>query len=207
VPLKDLAVPATVVGYFFEVLLAKELESRFPQLWRGHESKDEKDLVYLPNPSLSVEIKTSGQFSFKVFGNRSYGQEAQKQSLVKKEKSGYYITMNFTGRTMNLLRFGWIDASDWSPQAAPTGQMAGLRSAVYEYKLVRIHGRYRLLAPVNLLRGVGPSVAAALEVLGIRTIGDLLGFTESLPPNLAKIRANAFSEYAAEARNLKFEQY
>lgn len=198
VPLRELQVPATVVGYFFEVLFAKELENRYPRLWRGHQNKDEKDLVYLPNPSLSVEIKTSGQCSFKVFGNRSYGQEAQNQSLIKKEKSGYYITLNFTGRTMNLLRFGWIDATDWSPQAAPTGQMAGLRPAVYQYKLVAIPGKYRLLTPVQLLRGVGPSAVAAIATLGIHTIGDLLKFRGELTPKLSSVRAEAIGEYALE---------
>jgi hypothetical protein len=32
----DLRVPATIVGYFFEVLLARELERRTPTLWRGN---------------------------------------------------------------------------------------------------------------------------------------------------------------------------
>lgn len=44
VKLSDLRVPATIVGYFFEVLLARELERRNP-LWRGNQAKDEKDLV------------------------------------------------------------------------------------------------------------------------------------------------------------------
>ncbi|NUQ64678.1 MAG: ScaI family restriction endonuclease [Pirellulales bacterium] len=45
VHLSDLRVPATVVGYFFEVLFCRELERREPNLWRGSQSKDEKDLV------------------------------------------------------------------------------------------------------------------------------------------------------------------
>src|SRR4051794_3719497 len=59
--LMDLDVPATIIGYFFEVLLARELEYREPARWRGSRSKEEKDLVYIPEPSLSIEIKTSGQ--------------------------------------------------------------------------------------------------------------------------------------------------
>src|SRR5712692_9161905 len=59
VSLADLRVPSTVVGYFFEILLTRYLQRRVPQTWRGTQSKDEKDLVYLPDPSLSVEIKTS----------------------------------------------------------------------------------------------------------------------------------------------------
>ena len=49
VKLSALKVPATIIGYFFEVLLANELQRRDPTLWRGTQSKDEKDLVYLPN--------------------------------------------------------------------------------------------------------------------------------------------------------------
>ncbi|HVC98661.1 MAG TPA: ScaI family restriction endonuclease [Pirellulales bacterium] len=57
VRLAELAVPATVVGYFFEILFAKELEARYPGQWRGHLAKDDKDLVYVPDAAMSVEIK------------------------------------------------------------------------------------------------------------------------------------------------------
>jgi hypothetical protein len=66
--LTDLDVPATVIGYFLEVLFAREMQARFPTDWRGSRNKDEKDLVYIPEPSLSVEMKTSGQLGLKVYG-------------------------------------------------------------------------------------------------------------------------------------------
>jgi len=187
VPLADLRVPATVVGYFFEILLARELERRHPGIWRGNRSKDEKDLVYLPEPALSVEIKTSGQAGFKVYGNRSYGQKAGNDLLAKKEKSGFYLTVNFFGQTLTLIRFGWIDADDWDPQEAPTGQMAGLRRAVYDYKLIPIPGTYRRQVPVLLLDGVGPATDAQFAGLGIRTVGDLLDRRGQLPGRLARL--------------------
>jgi hypothetical protein len=189
VKLADLRVPATVVGYFFEILLARELERRDPR-WRGSQSKDEKDLVYLPDPSLSVEIKTSGQAGFKVFGNRSYGQKAASDLLVKKEKSGFYITANFFGQVLTLIRFGWIDADDWDPQEAPTGQMAGLKQAVYDYKLLPIPGTYRQQTPVLLLDGVGPATEKQFAELGINTVGDLLHYQGQLPSRLARIVQN-----------------
>ena len=34
----------------------------------------------------------------------------------KKEKSGFYITVNFFNQILTLIRFGWIDADDWDPQ-------------------------------------------------------------------------------------------
>ncbi len=188
VRLSDLRVPATIVGYFFEVLLARELERRAPTSWRGNLSKEDKDLVYIPDPAFSVEIKTSGQAGFKVFGNRSYGQKSGTDLIPKKEKSGFYITVNFYHRTLTLIRFGWIDASDWDPQEAPTGQMAGLKPAVYENKLVPIPGAYRQHAPVILLDSVGPSTSEQLRKLGISTIGDLLRFDQELPDIVTRIR-------------------
>lgn len=181
VGLKDIAVPATVVGYFFETLFAREMQRRHPGRWRGNSSKDEKDLVYVRDQNLSVEIKTSGQAGYRVFGNRSYGQEADNDLLVKKEKSGYYITVNFCGHDLTLVRFGWINASDWKPQAAQTGQMAGLAQYVYDYQLVALPGAYRRQAPVQLLNGIGAKTAERLRDLGIATVGDLLEFDGELP--------------------------
>jgi len=197
--LTDLDVPATVIGYFFEVLFAKEMENRFPGQWRGTRNKEEKDLVYIPDLTLSVELKTSGQLGYKVYGNRSYGQKLQKAELAKKEKSGYYITMNFYKRTLTLLRFGWIDASDWRPQASPTGQMAGLSDKVYQNKLVVIAGDYRLDAPLRLLSGVGPATAEQFQKLGIRTIRELLGSPKLSVKRLEAIRASACREYQVAA--------
>lgn len=187
VGLADLRVPATVVGYFFEVLFARELERQDPR-WRGSQSKEEKDLVYLPDSALSVEVKTSGQAGFKVYGNRSYGQRTRNDLLAKKEKSGFYITVNFYNQIMTLIRFGWIDADDWDPQEAPTGQMAGLKQAVYRYKLLPIAGSYRGESPVLLLDGVGPSISGQLAEFGIHTIGDLLHYPKELPGRLARIK-------------------
>jgi len=188
VGLAELKVPATIIGYFFEILLAMELERRQPMVWRGSQSKDEKDLVYLPDPAFSVEIKTSGQRGFKVYGNRSYGQRTARDVPAKKEKSGYYITVNFFGQTLTLLRFGWIDADDWDPQEAPTGQMAGLGKAVYDYELLAISGSYRQQAPVIVLDGVGPKTEELLAGIGIRTVGDLMRYTGELPPALTRIK-------------------
>lgn len=188
IDLDQLVVPATVVGYFFEVLFAKEMERRFPGTWRGCQQGDDKDLVYIPDPHFSVEIKTSGQLGIKVYGNRSYGQKASNQLLVKKEKSGFYITVNFFKQTLVLIRFGWIDAIDWKPQLAPTGQMAGLPEDVYRHKLVPISGDYQLKAPVAIVPDIGPIATAELAEIGITTVGDFLSFQRSLPAKLLRIR-------------------
>jgi hypothetical protein len=118
--------------------------------------------------------------------------------LVKKEKSGYYITVNFYQRTLTLLRFGWIDQNDWQPQSSATGQMAGLPEHVYEEKLVCIPGDYRLSGPVELLKGVGEKTAEQLHRLGIQTIRELLDHPGKLPENrLETIRTAAKAAYRA----------
>lgn len=187
VKLTELEVPATVVGYFFEILLARELENRFPTVWRGNQSKDEKDLVCLTKPKHSFEIKASGQRAFKVYGNRSHGQKAENESLVKKEKSGYYATLNFYGQTLTLIRFGWVDADDWEPQGAPTGQMAALKEAVYKYQRIPIPGAYRRRGPVGLLAGVGDKTEGELAKLGVSTIGDFIDKQSTLSTRFSAI--------------------
>ena len=180
--LDQMDVPATVAGYFFEKLFVRELQSRFPVEWRGAKSKDEKDIVYMPDSRFSIEMKTSGQLGTKVYGNRSYGQKPADTSIISKaEKSGYYITANFYKKTLILLRFGWIDASDWKPQASPTGQAASLPNEVYQHKLVEIAGAYRLNAPVALIEGVGPKTAQVFASENITTIYELLNHTGDNP--------------------------
>jgi ScaI restriction endonuclease len=202
VRLDALDVPSTVIGYFFEVLFARELQRRDPENWRGNQSGDEKDLVYLKEPRFSVDIKTSGQLGDRAYGNRSYGQEVQNINLAKKEKSGYYITVNFYRTTLTLLRFGWIDASDWKPQSSETGQMAGLSKEVYEGKLIIIPGDYRLDGPVELLNQVGKKTAAKFHARQIHTIRDLLDFTGAFPERrLQVIRSAAQQAYRPEQQS------
>ncbi|MBM3241209.1 ScaI family restriction endonuclease [Candidatus Poribacteria bacterium] len=177
ISLDEIDVPATVIGYFFEKLYARELEIRYPNQWRGGRSKGEKDLVCLINPFFSTEIKSSGQLGTKIYGNRSYKQETRDDSLIsKEEKSGYYITVNFYGTTITLLRLGWIDFEDWQPQKAATGQAATLKGEVYQHKLIEITGEYRLNAPVGLLEGIGKKRIKIFASEGIKTMRDLLDY-------------------------------
>ena len=175
--LAEIDVPATVIGYFFEKLLARELEVQFPDQWRGNLTKDEKDLVYIPDPSFSVEVKSSGQLGDKIFGNRSYGKRSRDEGQIfKPEKSGYYITVNFYRQTLTLLRFGWIDFNDWKSQSAESGQAATLSAEAYRYKLIDIPGAYRLQSPVGILKGVGSKTLAIFVQEGVTTVQQLLSY-------------------------------
>lgn len=192
-PFAEADPPATVVGYFFEKLFAKELAARFPAVWRGGRGS-EKDLHCLSNEAFSIEMKASGQLGYKVYGNRSYGQQVENADAAKKDKSGYYITINFYRQTLTMLRFGWIDADDWQAQKSATGQMAGLGDDVYRYKLLTIHGPYILNGPVQIVEGVGPRAAAELTAAGLTTIGQLVTAT-TVPARYAKLQATARERY------------
>lgn len=192
-PLAAINPPATVIGYMFEKLFAQELATRLPGLWRGGVGS-EKDLYCLADESKSVEMKASGQLGYKIYGNRSYGQVLENADAAKKDKSGYYITVNFYGQTLTLLRFGWIDASDWQAQKSPTGQMAGLGPEVYAHKLLTIPGAYVLNGPIQLLDGVGGKAAEELARLGLHTIGQLI-HAGRVPPKYEKLQLFARQQY------------
>lgn len=89
-----------ILGFFLHELIPLELKARYPNDWRGEEEKVDKDLVYLPDNNFSIEIKTSSNKS-RIFGNRSFPQKS-KSKKEKKEKSGYYIAINFSKVTPDL---------------------------------------------------------------------------------------------------------
>jgi len=132
------------IGAFLHEIIALEFASRYPGIWRRDESGAEKDLVYIPNPIYSIEIKTSSSPK-SIFGNRSYAQETDSP---KKAKSGYYLAVNFgkfavRGQinqkpTLSLVRFGWLDHTDWIGQSAATGQQARLDPSVERFKLLKL---------------------------------------------------------------------
>lgn len=125
-----------VMGFFLHELIPLELSRKYPNVWRADRRADEKDLVYIPNPALSAEIKTSSHPT-KIFGNRSYAQEVGKRK-AKKDKSGYYLAINCEPFSFTIagepiltvrprivrIRFGWLDGADWTGQAAATGQQS-----------------------------------------------------------------------------------
>jgi hypothetical protein len=132
-----------IMGFLLHELIPLEFAARYPELWRGEQSKSDKDLVYIPDARFSVEIKTSSNRT-KIFGNRSYAQESE--SASKKAKSGYYLQVNFGkfGKStakpeILLIKFGWLDHIDWLGQAAATGQQAHLAPSTANNKLLSIY--------------------------------------------------------------------
>lgn len=129
-----------IMGSYLHELIPIMLAYKHPGIWRKERTKDEKDIVYIPDDYYSVEIKTSSNAT-NIYGNRSYGQENSKNNSGKK-KYGYYLTVNFEKYTdtnhnprIRKIRFGWIDHSDWHAQTAATGQQAALALEARDHKL------------------------------------------------------------------------
>ncbi len=127
-----------IMGFLLHELIPLEFAARYGTKWKGGRLNDEKDLVYIPDKKYSLEIKTSSNKAH-IFGNRSY---AQATTDTKKSKSGYYLAINFekfapdnAKPKVTLIRFGWLDHSDWLGQKAASGQQARLGSFVEENKL------------------------------------------------------------------------
>lgn len=139
---KDIFPKPQIMGFFLHELIPLELKARFPKDWRGELNSNDKDIVYIPNEYYSIEIKTSSSPK-NIFGNRSYAHEGDSQ---KKSKSGFYLAINFQkfkklkkSPKVVLIRFGWIDHTDWIGQAASTGQQARLSKEVETKKLKVIY--------------------------------------------------------------------
>lgn len=136
--------PQIMASYLHE-LIPFEFAELQPCKWRKDRSVDEKDLVFIPNQKFSAEVKCSSSKTG-IFGNRSY---AQKPSSSKKSKSGYLIAVNFEKFASRerycprprivLVRFGWLDHTDWRPQRAQTGQQASLKPESRNRKLLTLY--------------------------------------------------------------------
>ena len=139
---KEIFPKPQIMGFFLHELIPLELAARYPKKWRGERSAGDKDIVYIPNDRLSIEVKTSSNPSH-IFGNRSYAQGTTKN---KKAKSGYYLAVNFQKFSTSLkrpnillVRFGWLDSTDWIGQKAATGQQSRLPTEVESFKLLEIY--------------------------------------------------------------------
>lgn len=136
-----------LMGSILHELIPLTLAKTLPE-WRRERTSAEKDLVFIPDAAMSIEIKTSSHRT-SVFGNRSFGIDDPGRG--KKAKDGYYLTVNFDkwphgDRAMKrpeirIVRFGWIDHTDWVAQVAQSGQQSSLPALVYNQQLLTIFKR------------------------------------------------------------------
>ncbi len=186
ISVREAGLSAQVIGNFFQKIFTHQLENKFKDDWRGDSYKKDKDLVYIKDINFSVEMKSSGQPGYELYGNRCTSLDVNKKSSGK-DKSGYYITVNFIGDKLTLLRFGWIDNDDWQPQKSPTGHAATLDKDVYKYKLIDINGSYRNNTPIMLCAGIGEATEEYCNKHHVFTFQDLRGYIGN-DEKIAKLR-------------------
>lgn len=141
----DLFPKPQVLGNLLHEVVPYLLQKSRPTEWRPDIAKDEKDVVYIPNPTtFSFEIKTSSSGSG-IYGNRSVSQKPTSRPAVK-DKSGYFLAINYTPMhktnqvgPVTLIRMGWFDHLDWAGQIAPSGQAASLSKDVRTHKLMSLY--------------------------------------------------------------------
>jgi hypothetical protein len=141
---QDIFPAPQIMSFLLHELVALNLQQRHPRTWRKGIAKNEKDVVCCSDEAYSFEIKASSDKK-QIFGNRSYAQA--ETSYARKSKSGYYLTINFekfveglnTTPAITLIRFGYLEHTDWQGQAAATGQQARLLPATYNTKLLVLY--------------------------------------------------------------------
>jgi hypothetical protein len=127
-----------IMSFLLHELVAYHLSKEFPKVYKVGREKGEKDIHCITDDSLSVEIKGSTHLT-QIFANRSYAQPDTGKG--SKSKNGYYIAINFgkfslTGRPeIAQISFGYLEHTDWIPQASATGQQARLSANAYAHKL------------------------------------------------------------------------
>src|SRR3989339_967384 len=67
---KDIFPKPQIMGFLLHELIPLEFSVRYPNIWRKEKSSSDKDLIYVPDDSFSIEIKTSSNPN-SIFGNRS----------------------------------------------------------------------------------------------------------------------------------------
>ncbi|MCZ2525063.1 ScaI family restriction endonuclease [Streptomyces sp. HB2AG] len=140
---KDIHPTPQNMGSLLHALIPLELAARDAN-WRADSNASEKDLVYEPNQSYSIEIKTSSHKD-QIFGNRSFG--VDNPGRGKKAKDGYYVAVNFEKwgdapgglPRIRLIRYGWLDHTDWVAQKSQTGQQSSLPAVVANTQLLTVY--------------------------------------------------------------------
>lgn len=129
-----------MMGFFLESLINQKIKKIDPNIWLPDPTGYSKDIVNLQNDRYSLEIKTSSSLN-NIYGNRSY---AQKSNNPKKSKDGYYLAVNYESFSnvkddaqpcVTLIRFGYLNSTDWVAQKANTGQQARIPAHIEKSKL------------------------------------------------------------------------
>lgn len=140
---KEIFPSPQIMSFLLHELVARYLSLEFPEVYKVGEEKHEKDIHNIIDPSLGIEIKASSDKK-QIYGNRSYAQPSS--SREEKDKNGYYIAINFDKFSnkaarpkINLIRFGYLEHTDWIAQASATGQQARLKPEANSGKFITLY--------------------------------------------------------------------
>ncbi len=141
---KEIEPVPQIMSFLLHELVAHYLSLKHPGIYKVGTEKSEKDIHCIADNSLSIEIKGSSHPN-QIFANRSYAQ--QQSGNGQKDKNGYYIAINFEKfkdvkpnlPKILMVRFGYLEHTDWIAQTSATGQQARLGADVYRYKLKQIY--------------------------------------------------------------------
>lgn len=141
---KEIEPVPQIMSFLLHELVAHYLSLNHPGIYKVGTEKNEKDIHCIVDNTLSIEIKGSSHPN-QIFANRSYAQPQSGKG--QKDKNGYYIAINFEQfrdvkpnlPKILLIRFGYLEHTDWIAQKAATGQQAKLSTEVYRYKLKQIY--------------------------------------------------------------------
>ncbi|MBI1780441.1 MAG: ScaI family restriction endonuclease [Sphingobacteriales bacterium] len=141
---KEIEPVPQIMSFLLHELVAHYLSLKQPGLYKVGTEKTEKDIHCITDSSLSIEIKGSSHPN-QIFANRSYAQPLSGKG--QKDKNGYYIAINFEQfkdvkpnlPKILLIRFGYLEHTDWIAQNSATGQQARLSADAYKYKLKQIY--------------------------------------------------------------------
>ena len=141
---KEIEPAPQIMSFLLHELVAHYLSLQHPGMYKVGTEKTEKDIHCITDNSLSIEIKGSSHPN-QIFANRSYAQPQSGNG--QKDKNGYYIAINFEQFNnvkpnlpkILMIRFGYLEHTDWIAQNAATGQQARLSPEVYKYKLKQIY--------------------------------------------------------------------
>lgn len=141
---KEIEPVPQIMSFLLHELVAHYLSLKHPGIYKVGTVKTEKDIHCITNSSLSIEIKGSSHPN-QIFANRSYAQPQSGNG--QKDKNGFYIAINFEQfkdvkpniPKILMIRFGYLEHTDWIAQTSATGQQARLGADVYRHKLKQIY--------------------------------------------------------------------
>lgn len=140
---RDIKPSPQILGNYLHELIPIYFEKKYNGKWHKDKTKNDKDLVCDFDNFFSIEIKTSSSKK-DIFGNRSYGIQSEAENTKKKE--GYYLAINFEKCTeevekpnITLIRFGWLEHTDWISQNAQTGQQSRLSKESDSLKFITLY--------------------------------------------------------------------